>query len=409
MIQKHFSLLTLLLIAAFGFASCSDSDTTTSVVNQNATFELKLDEEHANFLIKSALVHGKELNSGAEVKLNIDNFENSTFELELRPGVYTLNIIASGLLNDKEVELKGHVENIEIKGSSHTPVKMISAVISEGFVIEEIFFAGNRYPETNKSYIGDQYFKITNNSDKVRYADGLTIAEGEFTTYLFNDYTPNRTEEETPVQALYQVPGNGTEYPVQPGKSIIICDKAINHLEETGIPTTFDLSNADFEWFDESPIPRIKDTDNPDVPNLNKIYSLSYTIWLINQQGNRSYLLLRMGKDDESFLAENEKEYSYYHPGAERTITRKGYFVPNEWIIDAVTLSNKDKHQWLSISSSLDAGYTHCGENSADPDRKGTSVIRKISHTNENGRKVLQDTNNSSEDFIPTSKPSLAK
>lgn len=409
--QKHLFLMSTLLVALLSLTGCSDSDKTTNLPDDShTTFNLKLEDKYASMELQSVLLYGLEDNSQSKIQREITTIENYSFKTDLKPGVYNINITAKGKLDGKEVELVGYVESLEIVKGAELEVTLKQLNISPNFVIEEIFFAGNKYPDSKKGvYIGDQYFRITNNSDEVLYADGLTIAEGGFSTYNKQDYTPDRKNTEVAVQALYQVPGNGTEYPVKPGESIIICDKAINHSEETNIPTTFDLSKADFEWYDDSPIANIKDTDNPDVPNLNKIYSYSFSVWIINQQGNRSYLLLRMGKETEAFLAENEKEYSFYHPGAERTIKREAYFVPNEWIIDAVNLSNRDKHQWNPIDSYLDAGYTYCGENSEDPNRFGTSVKRKIAYINNLGRSVLQDTNNSTEDFISSAKPSLAK
>ncbi|MFC2335482.1 MAG: LemA family protein, partial [Prevotella sp.] len=37
-------------------------------------------------------------------------------------------------------------------------------------------------------YTGDQYFRITNNSDEVLYADGLFIAESAFQQMIHQDY-----------------------------------------------------------------------------------------------------------------------------------------------------------------------------------------------------------------------------
>src|SRR5699024_9497317 len=153
------------------------------------------------------------------------------------------------------------------------------------------------------------------------------------------------------------------------------------------------------------------DTDNPEVPNLDKIYSYTLTIWILNMQGNRAYAILRMGKDKETFLAENQKEYSFiYDTGdSQINIKRKAYFVTNEWIIDAVNISTQDEHEWIVTDSSLDASYTYCGNDSNDPNRSGKSVRRKVAYQEADGRKVLQDTNNSKEDFIPTATPSVAE
>lgn len=43
---------------------------------------------------------------------------------------------------------------------------------SNDLILEEIFFTGSKTPE-GQFYFGDRYFKITNNTDRVLYADGM--------------------------------------------------------------------------------------------------------------------------------------------------------------------------------------------------------------------------------------------
>ena len=61
---------------------------------------------------------------------------------------------------------------------------------------------------------------------------------------------------------------------------------------------------------------------------------------------------------------------------------KSAYQVPNEWIIDAVNISNKAQYAWNVVDPSLDMGFTY-------------------------GRKILKDTNNSTEDFEAKATPSL--
>lgn len=396
----------------FGVSACSDSNKDSQLPNEgkgNVTIKLELPEEYKTLVLNTANLNGEEKNSNKKVEKTIDKLEHNTIITDLKPGLYNLDVVAKGEQAGKTIELKGYIKDLTVNGLTATSVKLNTITVDANFVIEEIYYTGTRYPNSKKVFIGNQYFKITNNSDEVLYADGLTIAESTFSTTQKFEYTPNRMPTDVAVQALYQVPGEGKTYPVEPGKSIIICDKANDHITEAGIPESFDLSKADFEWFDESQVPNFQDSDNPDVPNLNKIYSYTRSVWILNQQGNKAYLLLRMGKETDKFLVENELNYSYYQPAADKTINSKSYFVPNSWVIDAVNISSTDKYQWNVTDLTLDAGYTYCGENSKDPERNGKSVRRKVAYTNDQGRAVLQKTNNSSDDFIPNSIPSLKK
>ena len=64
-------------------------------------------------------------------------------------------------------------------------------------------------------------------------------------------------------------------------------------------------------------------------------------------------------------------------------------------------------HKWTILPERIDAGYTHCGKVNSDPNRFFHSVRRKYLGKDADGRMILQDTNNSSEDFNPMVTPSL--
>lgn len=85
------------------------------------------------------------------------------------------------------------------------------------------------------------------------------------------------------------------------------------------------------------------------------------------------------------------------------------YKVPNEMIVDAVNLSVQSEFQWIVTSPAIDMGWTYCGAIDGDEKRYGKSVLRKTFSTTEDGRAILQDSNNSTEDFIPEATPSLKK
>ena len=243
-------------------------------------------------------------------------------------------------------------------------------------------------------------------------ANGLVIAESTFATSMKYDYTPNIMEEASAVSAIYRIPTDGEKYEVQPGESILICDKAINHTVTSGKPfdpekpdaskgnpNSFDLTKADFEWYDES-TNNTTDTDNPDVTNLEKIYCYTASVWMLNQQGNKSYILARLDDDisKDDYLGKYKYDYTYIIPSNGKEMKGSSYKIPNKWVIDAVTLASKDKWKWNTISSTLDAGNASCSVNSADKNHFGKSIRRK-KLTTENGRVIFKDTNNSSLDF----------
>ena len=303
--------------------------------------------------------------------------------------------------------LQGSQQNVEITGGSYS-LKLDVYVVNDksDFVIAEIYGVGTYKPGTTTQYNGDQYFRIYNNSDQVLYADGLVLLESKFTTTQKFAYTPDKMAEAMTAQVVAMIPGTGKEYPVQPGKSIIVCDNAINHKEAN--TSSFDLSTANFEWYTNSTSTSNPDSGNPSVPNLLMLYNYTKTVWLLNKQGNKAYALARLGVDADTYLKDYTYDYSYVTVTGSVSTVNAQYYVPNDWIIDAVNLSPKSAYVWNVTSPALDMGFTYFGLNSTLKENLGKGVVRKVSYTTPDGREVLQDTNNSSVDFTPAANPTLA-
>lgn len=379
--MKKYQILFSIFLLLGAILSCEKTETQQKRTNVN--FSLKVE----NIVLSEGVMTITNQTTKVEQEHKV-TISNNNFSLSLAEGLYNMAFVAK----QGDYEHKAYLESVQVVGDEVSfSLSPFIVDTKADFVIEEIFYTGTVYPDTKKGYIGDQFIKITNNSDKVLYADGLTIAESAFTTSMKFEYTPNIMSNAVTVQALYSVPGNGTEHPVQPGESIIISDRAINHKE--GQPASFDLSKSSFEWYDDSSM----DTDNPAVPNLEKIYCYTKTIWILSKQGNRSYMLIRMGVDKKEYLEKYKYDYTYI--SADREIKSSDYKIPNEWILDAVTFASTDGWKWNCIDVTLDAGYTYCGENSKDVNRFGKMVRRKKLSVTDSGRIILKDTNNSSVDF----------
>ena len=78
-------------------------------------------------------------------------------------------------------------------------------------------------------------------------------------------------------RVVHMIPGSGRDVPVQPGGKLLIVDNALNHTVAN--PNSWDMTTADYEWYDESTNPQFTDIDNPKVPNLEKIYCSTLTAW----------------------------------------------------------------------------------------------------------------------------------
>ncbi|MDD6210603.1 MAG: DUF4876 domain-containing protein [Bacteroidales bacterium] len=403
------SLGNLLLFSAFLFlwSSCEESmgDLQQMFKRTQTTVELNLPPSLTNARLSDYDISFKNVTTG-----RITTLKNKMQD-SLPEGLYDVSLEGNIVyqLDGKETqgEVKGYKSSVQILNEKTNIILDLFLHSDDAdFVIEEIFFTGTVTPQ-GKQYLGDSYFKIYNNSDTVLYADGLTIVESAFLTTQKYEYTPNIMSQAMTVQAIYSVPGKGKDYPVEPGKSIIICDNAINH--KIANPNSIDLSHADFEWYDVSTNPSHEDIDNPLVTNMNKIYCYTLTIWVPHNRGFKSYALARLNVDKETYLREYAYDYQYTMnlPQGTFPMSRRAYKIPNEWIIDAVNLSIESAFKWITVDSSLDMGWTYCGKIDKDKTRYGKSVRRKVLSETPDGRKILKDTNNSSVDFEAEAKPSL--
>ncbi len=393
--MKKKILTSIMMLAVLVLASCSDSNDGPVTTPATLSIEMPLGIDNIEFVNAEAVFTNVQSNTTYTVNQFVNN--NGTFTAsvgDIPEGTYNvsvkgdLNFTKDGVAGTAKVDQQS--ENVTVKsGSANVKVAVNTFEAKGGFVISELFFAGTQTPE-EKQYSYDQYVIISNNSDVTLYADSIAFLESSFLTTSKREYTPDVMADAMSVEAIYVIPGNGTSVPVAPGKSLVIAVNARNHTEANA--NSFDLSNADYEIYDESAVASVQDTDNPDVPNLDKWYCYTRTILMLHNQGGKAYAIAKMRQDKESYLADNFYQPKYTAAnGKEMSIN--SYKVPNSWILDAVNLAPSSAWQWNVVSSALDAGYAYVAATGSDKTRYGKAVIRK----QENGKWV--DTNNSSNDF----------
>lgn len=329
--------------------------------------------------------------------------------LNVAEGLYNVELEGDAVFHSKlktKSVVRGNLMNQSLVKSDAASLPRIAVDLffpdmGNGFVIAEIF-AARTLRESKDPYTGDQYFRITNNSDEVLYADGLFIGESAFQQMIRQDYKPYILDKETPLQYLTKIPGRhgvDKKYPVQPGASLIICDNAIDHTTRERNPNSFNLSKADFEWFDESTNPKVTDIDNPDITNMERLYTYSRTIWGPHDRGFYSYVMGFLGVDNQTFTTSKDYQYDYSYRFVYGSTVKdmKGHAVkvPNTWIVDAVVLAIKDNKRWNVINPTLDNGYAWFSTVDHDKERYGKSVRRKYDAK----KHKLIDTNDSQHDF----------
>lgn len=391
-----------ILYAAIMAAMCVASPACSNDDDVAPVYEIAVTASYPSGISTTAIRSGEivftELNTG-----NVYKFGYPMTAADAVPaGTYDITGDIVAELDGTERNLRAVLNQQVVSDASHQiSLQWFFFNPANTFVFGEIYFTGSlNAAGTNGLY--DTYFTIYNNTDEVLYADGLAIAESKFTNASDDKILTdaNQRDANFTAQTIYVIPGDGKSVPVQPGESIKIVDQAIDwNAEVTG---ALNHTDADFEWYDESSNSKVVDTDNPAVPNLDKWFSYSPTIWIPSNQCNRSYALIRFpeGMTADKFLAEQSGDYTYINAatGTEMNGT-KCYLIKYDWIIDGVNLCPTEKWIQGALSAAVDMKYAAISEKNADKGRFGKKFARKVSGTSAKGNTVLQDTNDSSADF----------
>lgn len=259
-------------------------------------------------------------------------------------------------------------------------------------VLAETKFNQAAYPsETGGiSYSDGKYFEVFNNSDTTVYLDGKLWGVGweinvEQTLWPCAQTAVVRNDPEGIwAQRILRFPGSGTEHPLPPGQVALIAKVAIDHRSVH--PALDDLRGADFEWGGSA--------DNPDVPNLQDI-GLRPMVTNWPWDGYPVFL---------SEAADLTTLPRYVDPVSGYVWVR----IPRALLLD-VTVATYDQATAPSSGGQatvcLEAAHRYFerlpGPAAAFADfYDGLSLQRRGLRTLPDGRKVLQDTDTSMEDFV---------
>lgn len=323
------------------------------------------------------------LQKGTLQQVYTDEDGKITFS-NLEPGVYSVSTSIRFSYYDHDRIINGYKE-FEVNRDLMEELNLNMADISR-FVISQFYYSGY-LSEAGKLDYSDQFIEIYNNSADTLYADGLSIVEHESSgggTSYWKDWEPTHIV----VKAIWTIPGNGSDVPVFPGKSLVIASNALDHQSDpNGSPNSpVNLGGADFEYHVWSESGR--DIDYPNVPNLvEDLFVLKGTVSYFDVRGGSAMALVWLPEDHQSFIQQNMLLREF--PNATRYYCK----IPNEWVEDAVEVMMNDVTN-KRFAPVLDAGSVAVEAGS----KSGLAIRRKVEGVF-NGRKVLKDTNNSTNDF----------
>ena len=300
-------------------------------------------------------------------------------------------------------------------------------------IIKEVFYIGHYwvrdvskwgFKNTNNNYNDDQYIEIYNPTDETKYLDGLALCTNAIDPTTIIQFAPKDdfVNRYYGVGAISYFPGNGTQHPVPPHKSVIIAKYAIDHKAKFeaelegedlsmygGLNAFLDLSKADFEWTNSNYDPGQK--NNPNVPDMNAILTSTDAKGNIGPAYEFSHIsesngiaLIKLPWTPEEFkknYAETKDSKGYLHY---ITVTSSAFGdfyaieVPFECVIDCITICPRRMFQMRP--SKLDRGYNAVTDVSFSslkqsdyPISSGLALVRKW-----DGKKYVDD-NNTTADF----------
>lgn len=409
-IMKHLKLFAAAALAALTLASC-DPVNKVQAISVNA----RIDEAalaETDIEVESYTVTFTNANTGLKATAQT---ENGIATVEgLTPGLYNINANAIVNIGATNYIVAGGLSNVNLSTDGQEVVIPVTATEESALIFKEIYYAGCTYPSPSESdpnatawYFRDQFYEIYNNSAHIVYADGLCIAETVFASYDFSkiyEYNIENADQYVFAQAIWQIPGTGNDYPVAPGESIVVAQWATNHKDEElskGV-SPVDLSGADFEAIEEEKTlwNGLVITDNPAVNMALAVDAKGYGLmqWLTSTSGSR-YIIFKPSapfRTTDFIMAENEP-----------TSNSAAQEVLISDIYDAVeAVSGEDRLNTLGLPASLDAGAIWV---SSPNGYNGESISRKIARTEEDGRIVYQDTNNTTEDFVVNKTPEIRR
>ncbi|MCR5817569.1 MAG: DUF4876 domain-containing protein [Prevotella sp.] len=304
------------------------------------------------------------------------------------------------ILKAADVEKLAAAESVSLKYKYLTVAKVefVSAVavpepepvdLTGKLVIGKVFYAGSirLNGATPKNYLKHLYIELFNNSAETIDVAGTYIALANSDSPA-NAWTTTAMAESHPdsavVKQIFQIPAT-SPVELEAGKSIVIANCAIDHSEIA--EGNVNLSTADFE---------VKSTNNAYNDHNENVPALT----LVKTVGTTDFInMLNPGPNGIVLLPANTDLASCPETYAKGKTTGNLYtIVPLANSIDCVdivkqkTPSADDKR----FAEAYDAGFTCTLDINT---YNCQAVARKVLSAEIDGRKVLQDTNNSSNDF----------
>ena len=368
-----------------------------------------------HFTVKAVYPEGYPLRGGATV--TIENAErgiqytlstgaDGSASTLLQDGIYRVAV------SDREGldVFNASRDRVLVSGGDVSVTMNLVHAVAGRLVIKEIYCGGCPKTPAEGTYQSDQYVIVHNNSSVATYLDGLCM--GGVAPYNSNSSNPwlgtdgSLPQDFLPIQdAIIRLPGNGSSFPLEPGADAVICLRgAIDHAAE--YPLSVNLNKPDYfvlynpNYFDN-------ERYHPAPGNLIR-------------EDHYLEVVIKTGQSNAYTLSMNSPAFVLFQPGdvdLDEYLKRSGSVrqtpgssvyvsaIPPEWVTDGVEVFNgSSSGNRKRLLPGIDAGYVSLSET-----YKGRTLMRKKDNAASDaaGYEILQDTNNSSNDFYERETQSL--
>ena len=351
----------------------------------------------------------EEMNTGVSYKTFTD--QSGEVKKMIPNGLYRVNVsgrVGSDVFN-------GTAERIVVSGKDASLNLPIVHSKAGSIVIKELYCGGCKKLPQEGNYQADQYFILHNNDYQVQYLDSLCF--GTLSPYnstgnnAFVQKDPQTGESVFPdylpvIQAVWQFPGDGDDFPLQPGEDAVVCLRgAIDHTVQYPLsvnlnkPGYFVCYNITYFW-------------NPTLhPAPGDLISADRIIDVVIKTGQANAYTVSLnsptlaiwkaqGTTIQDFVRNSDNITPVPGSSVDQVVK-----IPYEWVLDAVevfdgTAANNSKR----LAPSADAGYVLQTDIYL-----GRSLMRHkdVEASEKAGYEILTDTNNSLNDLYETEIQSL--
>jgi len=376
----------LLMTVLFALPSCIEPvpDSNSYTVHLLADYDEDVPEEFKD----GAKVVFSNLTKNYSFTAYTSDSGDVTFE-QIEPGFYSATIVHSFSNEGNVYHLNGY-GLVDVFDTVEDSVEVVTSKTT-AWVIKQYYYSACLTP-AGKQYSDDQFVEIHNNSEMIQYADGISIVEHESYS-LEENYWKFLEDSAIVARMIMTIPGDGDDYPVQAGESVVIARDGINHQDPIyGNPLCpVNLEDAEFEFYIFRETGGDMDALGADNMVENLFTFRGSDVVFHTRGGSAIAIAMIPGTQEE------KQEFVDNHQIQKITSSDRYYgIVPNDYILDAVEVTWDEEHAiYKRLPLELDAGYTYVDAGS----RSGLCVRRKVD-TIIDGRYIYKDTNNSIEDFL---------